>query len=337
MTCSATSPLIWNAVPVFADIEPDYYCIDPLSIEERLTPMTKAIIVVSLFGQPYDPKINEIAKKHDLIVIEDAAQAIGSYIEGENQERKYAGTLGDIGVYSFNYGKHITCGEGGIIVTDNDELALRCKLIRNHAEAVIHGMPEELRTKISSHNMIGFNMRMTEIEAAITFEQLKKLDYFIEKRRENIEKLNDRLRNIPAITISPVRPNCTHTYYVSSYQWDKEKAEGIHRDKFIEAVKAELAPRYGREGEGVPIGCGYIEPLYLMPLFQERKLYKDADTFPFSRRTYKKGLCPVCEDLSYDKLFLTLYHAPNSNPSDMLDVADAFEKVWENKRELLNE
>jgi len=103
---------------------------------------------------------------------------------------------------------------------------------------------------------------------------------------------------------------------VLAYQWDSDKANGLHRDKFIEAVKAELQPRTDREGEGIPIGCGYIAPLYKMPLFNYT------------------NLCPICEDLSYNKLFLTLYHAPNSTIEDMEDVGDAFEKVWENRKEL---
>jgi len=327
MTCSATAPMIFNAEPVFADIEPEHYCLDPDSVKEKINVFTKAIIVVSLFGQPYDPRINEIAKEYNIPVIEDAAQAIGSklcmgYDEADGAHIAYAGTLGDIGVYSFNYGKHLTCGEGGMIVTDNDDLAFRCRLIRNHAEAVIAGMPSESTKRINmDKNLIGFNMRMTEIDAAIIQVQLDKFDDLLYQRMENVEYLQNRLRQIPAIKVTGPREACTHTYYVLPFQWDSEKAGGLHRDKYIEAVKAELMPRLGREGEGAPIGCGYIKPLYTMPLFQNLGIYEE-------------GLCPVCEDLSYNKLFLTLYHAPNSTTKDMNEVAQAFEKVWENRREL---
>jgi len=316
MTCSATAPMIFGATPVFADIEKDYYCLDPDSVESKITDKTKAIIVVSLFGQPYDPRINEIAYEHNLIVIEDAAQAIGS-----TYKNNYAGILGDIGVFSFNYGKHLTCGEGGMIVAHDDFLAMKCRLVSNHAEAVIDGMNKESRFTanpyIRQKNMVGFNMRMTELNAAILSEQLKKLDKIIEQRIENVTYLNARLSQIPAISISPVRENCTHTYYVLSYQWDQDKADGLHRDEFTEAVKAELTSRQDREGEGIPIGNGYITPLYKMPLFN-----------------YPDDICPVCEDLSYNKLFLTLYHAPNSTLADMYDVANAFEKCWENRNEI---
>ncbi|MBU2685619.1 MAG: DegT/DnrJ/EryC1/StrS family aminotransferase [Gammaproteobacteria bacterium] len=354
MTCSATAPMIYGATPIFADIEKDYFCLNPDSIEERITPNTKAIIVVSLFGQPYDIRINEIAKKHNLIVIEDAAQAVGSMTwEYETiiasglqmQTRKdgctkYAGTLGDIAVYSFNYGKHMTCGEGGMLVTNNDNLALHCQLIRNHAEAIINGMPdlpifhhcfENKKTGIDIEvslikNLIGFNMRMTELQAVIVSEQLKKFDELQAQRLINVCLLNGALSTIPAIEIGKIRPDCTHTYYVLPYQWNSEKADGSHRDRFIEAVKAELTEREGREGEGVPIGCGYIKPLYLMPLFQNNRFHFILN--------YRKGSCPVCEDLWKDRLFLTLYQAPNSTQEDMQDVAEAFLKVWEYRSEL---
>src|SRR5574344_134790 len=132
MCASATAPLIYNAIPVFADVEKDCYCLDINSIEEKITDKTRAIIVVDILGQVYNQEINELAKKHGLKVIEDCAQApYGKYKD------KFSGTLGDIGIYSLNYHKHIHCGEGGIIVTNNDELADKLCLIRNHAEAVV--------------------------------------------------------------------------------------------------------------------------------------------------------------------------------------------------------
>ena len=128
MCASATAPLIYNAIPVFADVEPDYFCLDIKSIEEKITDRTKAIIVVDIMGQVYNQEINELAKKHNLKVIEDCAQApFAKYKD------KFAGTLGDIGIYSLNYHKHIHSGEGGILVTNDDGLANKLRLIRNHA------------------------------------------------------------------------------------------------------------------------------------------------------------------------------------------------------------
>ena len=312
MTCSATAPMLYGARPVFADVDPNTFCLNPDSVEQKITSKTKAIIVVDLFGHPFDvDEIYEIANRHDLAVIEDAAQALGA-----TWKNIKTGTLGDIGVFSFNYGKHLTCGEGGMIVTDNDDLAMKCRLLSNHSEAVINGMPEVERIKYQ-HLPQGFNMRMTELQACIIREQMTKFDALLEKRMANVNYLIEALSGIPAIIGPRIKKNCTHTFYVLAFKWDNYFADGIHRDTFIEAVKAELTPRHDRDGEGVPIGCGYIKPLYRMPIFG-----------------VKENLCPVCEDLWQNKLFLTLYHAPNSTIEDMKDIVAAFYKVWACRDEL---
>uniref|UniRef100_UPI00102B861A DegT/DnrJ/EryC1/StrS family aminotransferase n=1 Tax=Candidatus Magnetaquicoccus inordinatus TaxID=2496818 RepID=UPI00102B861A len=205
MSASAIAPLIYNAIPVFSDIEEDYYCLSPQSIEQRITPRTKAIIVVDLFGQVFDvDAIRALAKKHQLLVIEDCAQAPGATYRGQ-----FAGTLGDMGVFSLNYHKHIHTGEGGIIVTQNDDLAEKLRLIRNHAEAVV-----EARGTASLVNMLGFNYRMTEIEAAIAREQLKKLPRLLRERWDNIAYLSEKLQSIPCLTLPKIRPETGHAFYL---------------------------------------------------------------------------------------------------------------------------
>lgn len=344
MSCSATAPLWWNAIPVFSDIEEDYYCLDPKSIEQRITERTKAIIVVDLFGQTYNwHGINSIARKHGLTIIEDAAQSIGSTYEGN-----YAGTLGHIGVFSLTHGKHLTSGEGGIIVTNDSDLAFRCQLIRNHAEAVINDMehhkePDGGRYIYPLKNMLGMNARMGEIEAAIARCQLRKLDGFVEARRKNVRLLEDALADMPAIKPSPIRDNCTHSYYVQAFKFDAEIA-GVHRDKFIEAVKCELQPEEGRESEGVPISVSYIRPLYLFPLFQNRWLYggtsypwpefAPADVYRRYIENYAQGSCPVAERLWKDELWLWRLHGLPLIENDIQDIGEAFRKVWENREEL---
>jgi dTDP-4-amino-4,6-dideoxygalactose transaminase len=327
MCASVTAPLIYNAVPVFADIEEDCFCLDPESIEKKITPRTKAILVVDIFGQAYDAEaVNALAERHGLYVIEDAAQAPGAAYKG-----RFAGTLGHLGVYSLNYHKHIHCGEGGVVVTDDDALAEKVRLIRNHAEAVVEGADPA-----SLVNMIGFNFRLTEMEAAVARCQLRKLAGLLEKRRENVLYLEKRLAGLEALTFPKIRKDCTHSYYVHACKFDEKKA-GVSRDVYIAAVRAELPPFALRESEGVKLNSGYVKPLYLLPLFQRLIAY-GSQGCPFTspwyqgKADYRQGLCPVVERLQAQELFLHEFMLPSMNPPDLEDVGRAFEKVYENRR-----
>ncbi len=326
MSASAVAPLIYNAIPVFAEVEPDCFCLDVKSIEEKITDKTRAIIVVDIFGQPYNPQINDLAQKYNIKIIEDCAQA--PYAK---QDGKFAGTIGDIGLYSLNYHKHIHSGEGGVLVTNDDELANKLRLIRNHAESVV-----EAKSETDFVNMIGFNYRMTEIEAAIAHEQLKKLPELINERRKNVNYLENELSKIPCLTMPKVRQGAEHAYYVHSILFD-EKVVGVHRNKFIDAVKAELMPIELRETEGIKVSGGYCRPLYLLPMFQQKIAY-GKNSYPWSasdrKYDYSKGICPVVEDLYYNKLFIHEYIRPGMKKSDLDDVIAAFTKVWENKDEI---
>jgi dTDP-4-amino-4,6-dideoxygalactose transaminase len=323
MTCSASAPMVYGAHPVFADIEKKYFCLDPESIEKQITEKTKAIIVVDLFGQPYDvEKINAIAKKHNLIVIEDAAQAIGSYYDG-----KQAGTLGDIGCFSFTQGKHFTCGEGGFIVTKNEELYMKCALIRNHAEAVINSMPDNIQNiYYDMSNQQGFNMRMTEAQAIILDEQLKGGCYSdIERnmRRENVHLIKKRI-DIDGIDFAEEREGATHSYYVSPFLFD-EKIVGVPRSVFIEAVKAEL--RVETTNMGIIqkidplIWYSYITPIYKMPIFKNKYGYFDLSL-------------PNVEELQNEKFCMTTFQGLPLSMTDIADIGDAFNKVFESRKEL---
>lgn len=328
MSATAIAPLIYGGVPVFADIEPEQFCLDPAAVERCITPRTKAILVVDLFGQPYDAEaINAIARRHSLFVVEDTAQAPGARLNG-----RPAGRLGDIGIFSLNYHKHIHSGEGGVIVTDDATLADRLRLIRNHAESVVEGMGHP-----NLVNMVGFNFRMTEMEAAVARCQLRKLDDLLARRRATVAALEDRLAGLglasEGLRVAPVRPGAEHAYYVHALLFDETKA-GLSRSAFLEALKAELAPFALREDEGVTLGGGYVRPLYLLPLFQN-KIAFGPDGYPFTTQvSYAKGLCPVCEDLHERSLILHEFIVPSMTPADLDDVAAAIEKVWTHRHHL---
>jgi len=329
MIASATAPIIYGGVPVFADVEPDYFCLDPKSVEEKITERTKAIIVVDIFGQPYNQKaINEIAKKYNLLVIEDAAQAPGAKLNGQ-----YAGTLGDIGVFSLNYHKHIHTGEGSLVVTNDDELADRLRLIRNHADAVV----KEKGTK-NIVNMVGFNFRLTEIQAAIGRELLKKLQHLIQERVVNCNYISEELCKIPGISHPGPRPGAEHAYYVQPFLYD-ESVVGVDRNTFINAIKAELPESELRRKEGALIGSGYAAPLYRQPIFQQ-KIAIGKFGFPWrladrsSSVSYSGPICPVTERLYEKTLFTHELMRPPMTQEDLNDVINAFIKVYENRLEL---
>ena len=328
MSASATAALIYGATPVFADIEPKHYCLDVHDIERKITPKTKAIIVVDIFGHIYNvTAINALAKRYNIAVIEDAAQAPGATLHGE-----FAGTFGDIGVFSLNYHKHIHTGEGGVIVTNSDVLAEKLRLIRNHAEAVIAAKGYD--NKEALVNMVGYNYRMGEIEAAIAQEQLKKLPHLLQERRENTEYLNEKLSHIGCLHKTEVAEGVEHSFYVHALQFDAEAAK-MHRNTFIDAVKKELPNTLLREESEVLLSYGYVKPLYLQPLYQE-KIAFGSKGYPFKRDVeYKKGLCPVTEDMHTNRLVTHEFMRPGMSQKDLDDVVRAFEKVWHYKEELL--
>ena len=288
MTATVTGIVLYQAVPIFADISSETFCIDPEDIKRKITNRTKAIIVVDIYGQSADwEKINTIARDNNLLVIEDAAQAIG----GEHNDKKL-GTIGDIGIYSLNRHKHIHCGEGGVCVTNNDEFASRLRLIRNHGEALVDDMGVK-----NIKGIIGFNYRMTEIEAAIATEQLKKLDYYVDQRIEMCHKIIKAFSQIPGI-ISPYRSSHSkHVYYYLCFKVEKQKL-GMSRDSFVEAMNA----------EGIPLGVGGYKPIYLQSMYKNKIAFGENGQ-PFSLAnngkgiSYYDGLCEVAEALWHEELF----------------------------------
>jgi perosamine synthetase len=324
MSASAIAPVVYGGVPVFADIDPDTFCLDPKSIEAKITPRTKAVLIVHIFGHPADmDAIMPIARKHNLRVIEDCAQApMGKY------KGKYVGTIGDIGVFSLNYHKHIHTGEGGIIVTHDAVLAEKLQLIRNHAENVV-----EAKGVKDITNMIGYNYRMTEIEAAIGIEQLKKLPQLLEQRLKNARFLHEAIGNINGLSSPPwVEEPSLHTFYVQPVKYSQSVFE-VHRNAFVDAIKAEIPSAVLRETAPL-IGAGYVRPLYLQPIYQQREGFAFNNERFKSEVDYSKGICSVTEQMHFNELITHEYMRPGMSREDMEDVVRAFEKVAKNVVEL---
>jgi perosamine synthetase len=305
MSASATAIVMQNATPVFVDVEDHTFGIDPQKLEKKITNRTRAIVVVHLFGHPAQmDEIMSIAKRHNCFVVEDCAQAPGAVYRD-----KLVGTIGDIGVFSLNQHKTITCGEGGIAITRDKNLALRMQLVRNHGEAVVGDMERG-----ENDSIIGFNYRMTELEAAVSIGQFKRLETLNDQRIRLAEYLTEQLSKFDALTLPRKENVAKHVYFVYPIRLDETKA-GINRDVFVKAISA----------EGIPFGAGYVKPLYLEPLYQSRKDAKER---------YTKGICPVCERLFEKEMMLTAVCRHPHTEDDMNDVVRAFEKVFQNIAEL---
>ncbi len=329
MAASATAPLIFSAIPVFADIDPQTYCISAETIRPKITPRTKAIIVVHIFGQPADmDPIMALAREHGLIVIEDCAQAPFATYKG-----RPVGSLGHMGVFSLNYHKHIHTGEGGIVTANDDSLAERVQLIRNHAEAVV-----EKKGVSNLVNMIGFNFRLGEIEAAMGREQLKKGTGLIAQRKANVAYLERQIKDLPGLKVPHIGAAGDHVYYVHTLDYDAG-VTGVTRERVVQALKAELPATELREGEGPLMGLGYVKPLYLMPIFQNQIAYGKSG-YPFTsplyegKVDYRKGLCPNAELAHFERVITHEMMRSGMTEADMNDVASAYHKVWKNLESL---
>ncbi|MEE4206336.1 MAG: DegT/DnrJ/EryC1/StrS family aminotransferase [Erythrobacter sp.] len=314
MSATAMAILHWNAIPVFADIDRATFNIDPASVRSLVTERTRAIMVVDIFGQSADmAALRAIADEFGLKLLGDTAQAPGAKWHDEP-----TGTQADIGGYSLNYHKHIHCGEGGILVTNDDEYARRLALIRNHGESVIDPASRE-----DLANIIGYNFRMGEIEAAIASCQLDKLADQVADRQRVADELNAGLAGLEGLTTPKVAQGATHVYYVYGMTLDSG-ALGVPRARIAEALRA----------EGVPGVAAAYQNIHRLPIFTEQCAY-GTGRFPWSLRgdrdfAYGKGTCPVAEELQ-DESFLGLSICLNQLPSeDVADICRAFAKVWDN-------
>jgi len=272
---TVTSVLHNNAIPIFADIDPEIYCLDPGDMERKITDKTKAVIPVHLYGHPAEMDfIMEIAKAHDLLVIEDAAQAHGAEYKG-----KKVGSIGHVGCWSFYATKNMTTGEGGMITTDDLDIAEKARIIRNH------GM-----TSRDDHMILGYNYRMNEISAAIGLVQLSRLDKLNEIRRNNSIYLLKGLESVEWI-LPEIRPYVKHAFFWCPVQVDEEKL-GMKTKDLIAKLRE----------EGVEVRHRYVAPLYKQPMLLNKNAYPKRCPFtcPFYGKDidYSKFNCPNAEKIA---------------------------------------
>jgi len=293
---SSNCVLYMGGRPVFVDIKEDTYNIDPEEIERKVTNKTKAIIPVDFAGQPADlDKIYEIAKEYNLIVIEDASHALGAEYKGEK-----IGSLSDFTIFSFHPVKHITTGEGGMVVANNKEFYEKLLMFR------AHGITKNKVKLIKNEGLwyyemqeLGYNCRITDFQCALGMSQLKKIDKFIRRRREIVKRYNEAFENIEEIITPYEKPGVKSAWhiYVIRLQLDKLKAT---RKEIFEALRA----------ENIGVHVHYI-PVYYHPYYQ--------------KLGYQKGLCPRAEKYYEEAITLPLF--PKMSDKDIEDVINAVNKV----------
>ena len=232
MSACAAAIIHWGAIPVFCDVEKETFCIDPNEIKKKITKKTKVIMAIDIFGHPANiKKIKKVINKRKIKIISDSAQSIGALYN-----KKFAGTVSDVGGFSLNYHKHINTGEGGIIVTNNKKISENCRRIRNHAEAIIN----KKETNKNS-NQIGFNFRLTELQAGIGIEQLKKLKSIVKKKQDNANYLTNKLNKLKGLILPKMAKDVTHAYYMYPMRLDTSIVS-IDKKKIFKLITKEKLP-----------------------------------------------------------------------------------------------
>jgi len=309
---TATSILLFNCVPIFAEVKSDTFCLDPEDVEAKITERTKAIMIVHLGGNTADmTAIMRIAEENNLRVIEDCAQAPGVTYKG-----KSVGTIGDVGIFSFTETKNITCGEGGMLITNNPDVAFKSRLIRNHGE----GVAEESWTDEELTNVIGMNFRLTELQAAVAIPQFESIEERNRTRKENSTYLIDALQIYPHLISPQIEVGADYVCFMLKWKYIPESGM---------PSKEELL-RY-LQAEGIPVTGGYSRLMHENPLFA-RKIAYGAKGCPFITPCHSGGLrygagtLPRSEAIKKEFLWFKYINAPNTL-EDMQDVVDAFTKI----------
>jgi dTDP-4-amino-4,6-dideoxygalactose transaminase len=300
---TATVVLEANCVPVFVDIDPETYNIDPARIEEAVGPKTRAVIPVHFGGQACDmDRIMAIARKHRLMIIEDACHAHGAEYGGRK-----LGTIGHAGCFSFQLSKNLTSGEGGITVTDDEKLCDTIDSLRNVGR-VKGGQWYE-------HHNLGCNYRLTPLQAALLLRQLARLEEQTRRRGENGRYLAELLGGIDGISpLTRGHGETRHSYHLFIFRYDAAKFNNLPKPDFAKWLAA----------EGVPAFMGYPRPLYKQPLFQEKNFFcyaipPDVD--------YTRVHCPVAERACTEEGVWIMQPALLGDRSDMESFAEAIRKI----------
>lgn len=276
-----------NFIPVFCDIEKDYFNLNPDILETKISKKTRAILTTDIFGHPCNyKKIKNICNKNNLFLISDSAQSIGSkYYE------KYTGTFSDIGGFSFNSHKHINSGEGGVLLTNNKRLSVNMKRLRNHAENF-----QKKSSKKQLNYMVGSNFRLGEIESLIINSQLTKLKSILRSRNKIAYLLNKSLKNISYIKTPTIEKNCTHSFYVYGIIINGNNPKKLRNQVYKEIINS-----------GIDFVFKGYSNIHLLPMFKNKIAYGNKNSLPWSlskkKYLYKKGDCPIAEDLN-DNSFL---------------------------------
>jgi len=307
--------LIHKALPVFADTDPDTLTMDPATIESRITDRTRAILPVHIYGLPCDmDPINAIAKKHNLVVIEDACQAWLAEYKGRK-----CGTLGDLGCFSFQNSKHLPSGEGGAVTGNDRELLDRCQSFHNcgRSYGAVRGSGCFTR---------GSNFRMTHYQAAMLLEQIDKLVSDTQRRRRNADYLTAGLEEIPGIRPVRLPADSRAAWHLYAFRYDKDEFHGLSRDKFITALRA----------EGVPCGGGYREQYYdglLDEAIQSRGFRR---LFPAQRlKAYHESFQELKGNREACQTTVAMYQSMLlAERRDMDDIIEAIRKIHAHSAEL---
>ncbi len=295
---SANCTLYCGGTPVFADIDPETYNIDPAEMEKKITPKTKAVVAVDFTGQAVAHKeIEALCKKHNLIFIEDAAHAIGTKYDG-----KPVGSLADMTCFSFHPVKTVTSGEGGAVTTNDETLYKKLVLFRSH------GITRDIaQMKNPSDDpwyneqvTLGYNYRMTDIQAALLISQLDKLPAFSARRKELVDYYNNAFKDLPGIIIQKEIPESDTTRHLYILQLDPAKVSCTRRE-FFDALCAE----------------GIHPQVHYLPVYRHSYYEKELG--------YPKGLCPNAEALYEQILSIPLYY--KLTDQDAQDVSDAVHKI----------